>query len=192
MEHNIITNALAYEASQQSLADQFYRNQYPGIQIIRYSWDNPEGQKQQRRGIDVELVFPDGHRLAIQEKFRSSNFPDVWIEILSDLEHNKLGWGIMDECDIYAFFHEPNREVRIIPREEIRRFAGLALTRAELFREVENQENGVIQEDLKNSQGTFENIDFRVVPSFAGENKWVGASICVPLEYFNEIQIYSY
>ncbi len=76
----------------------------------------------QRAGIDRRLVMSDGSTVTVEEKVRSSVYPDFCLEYWSDRERRKPGWIAKDlDCDYIAYVFLPTRECYLLPFGLLRR-----------------------------------------------------------------------
>lgn len=112
--NNDFLKALTYEKEQFPRADEFYRRVLNGpmnkIKITRWDYQlNDVHRRMQDDGIDVtienELATNEYDRrvIGISEKFRTSDFGDMFIELYSKFP-NVIGWGLKEKADLVAYF----------------------------------------------------------------------------------------
>lgn len=101
--------------------DEIYRQAFPGFVASHV----PVGDGwHQRAGRDRIVVLDDSSTITIDEKGRRDEWPDILIEILSDRDRDKPGWGSPRKrlgCDYIGYAFVPARTVHLIPYRELRR-----------------------------------------------------------------------
>jgi hypothetical protein len=96
-----------------------YRDAFPGfasmVSIREDGWA-------QRGGIDRVVTLKSGKTLAIDEKVRDKDWPDILLERWSDEERRKPGWVQKDlACDYIAYAFVPSRTCYLMPFIQLRR-----------------------------------------------------------------------
>lgn len=93
MDTSNFGQALSYERSRQSVADELYRS-LGAIKIERHDYNNG-GRDMQRKGIDATVYFST-HKSYVSEKFKSSDVPGLFVELETN---GKDGWSLTDESN---------------------------------------------------------------------------------------------
>ena len=96
-----------------------YRRAFPGLQsavcVRGDGWA-------QRGGIDRVLTLGSGKTLAVDEKVRERDWPDILLEYWSSVEHRKPGWIAKDlACDFLAYAFVPSQRCYLLPFPTLRR-----------------------------------------------------------------------
>lgn len=110
--HNF-EKSLQREQSKTNEADKFYRNVFGATEIVRYNSDSDFDMDFQRKDIDVSLTV-EGKVYHISEKFRETDYGDLYIEIYSKYPHVE-GWMHTGSPDVMVYF-TPRAIYRIIYR----------------------------------------------------------------------------
>jgi len=119
----------------QSLSDEprwlaFYKRLWPeAIYVIRIDADC----KQQRWGIDREILLPSGRRITVDEKKRDRDYGDILLEEWSIGQYqipndktsylgDKPGWAVdpTKQCDFVAYAIMPSNKCYLLPFELLR------------------------------------------------------------------------
>jgi hypothetical protein len=80
----------------------------------------------QRGGIDRLVVLGSGRVIMIDEKVRSKDYGDIFLEVWSDAERKVPGWAMKDlACDYVAYAFEPSATCYLLPFLDLRRALGL-------------------------------------------------------------------
>lgn len=116
---NTFNECLAYEKGQLEIGDSFatWFKQHKGLDgdIRRMNWRDPQGRFWQKK--DVDLMIGD---IGISEKYRSNDYGDMLIEIFSDCEEYKMGWGYEGRSDyIFYFVKELNKNAGPIMLDKV-------------------------------------------------------------------------
>lgn len=112
------------ERSFQPMADELYRELFPGCEIETIGWDESNRNKKlQMADVDRIIHTKDGKSIKISEKFRTGKYKltDVMIELYSNLESKKLGWAFHSEAD-YLFYYKGG-QVCIVNAEDVKQIA---------------------------------------------------------------------
>lgn len=186
--------ALAYEKEQFPRADEFYRrvlnNSMNKIKITRWDYQlNAEHRKMQEDGIDVtienELATNEYDRrvISISEKFRTSDFGDMFIELYSKFP-NITGWGLKEKADLVAYFTPWN--VYIIDNDQLKKVVQA------IYDELDAE---TLAEDLKEAK-CFQYIykdkimEVRKVPTcLNGKVAWEGVGVCIKWEDLKDLGV---
>ena len=119
--------ALAYEKSQQALADILYKEIWPNKIIRRPDFcANKHDRELQEADVDVVVTNKEGGQNPwyISEKFRTQPYNDILIELWADYEHNKPGWAELSIAHEHYFYHNSKTPfVRIVPTWAIKKMA---------------------------------------------------------------------
>jgi hypothetical protein len=105
--------------SDQSFWGDVYRQSWPdmaSMTIIRKDgWA-------QRGGIDRSVTLHSGRTYTIDEKARRKKWPDILLELQSDIERKTPGWIVKDlACDFIAYAFVPTRECYLLPVAALQR-----------------------------------------------------------------------
>jgi hypothetical protein len=75
----------------------------------------------QRGGIDRVITLASGKTLAVDEKVREQDWPDIALEYWSDVEHRIPGWVAKDlACDFIAYAFVPSQTCYLLPFQTLR------------------------------------------------------------------------
>ena len=105
--------SLSIEKECQPFADDFYSKTLENVKIKRYDYNNPKEKVYQTHDIDCKLTpYAPGigeFDLYVSEKFRLNDWGDMFIELWSDFEGEKLGWADAStdnnlKPDVYMYF----------------------------------------------------------------------------------------
>lgn len=122
---------------------QVYRQAFPTMQAMV---DVRSDGWAQRGGIDRQIVLADGTVIKIDEKVRSKDYPDFFLEAWSDRDRQVKGWAAKDlTCDFIAYAFVPSRTCYLLPFQLLRRAIDKHHGRwwREYLREpVENEQGG--------------------------------------------------
>jgi len=110
--HNF-EKSLQCERNKAEEADNFYRKAFGVTKIIRYNSDSSADMDFQRKDIDVSLTV-ENRVYHISEKFRETDYGDLYVEIYSKYPHVK-GWMHTGSPDVVVYF-TPHTVYRIIHR----------------------------------------------------------------------------
>lgn len=183
-EGNQFNECIKYEKSQQNVADEFYKSKWPGCNIFRPDYTAGGRQKElQQSDVDVVITTGSGETIYISEKFRTTHFPDVMLEVYSVWEQQKLGWGYSEVPTIHCHFHQHHSEqfVRIIDTAEINAF-------------VHSHDPKCFEKAFKLKQKHTTDkygITYRHIISYRGQSTWYGSTITVPVERFKTLKEYN-
>lgn len=76
----------------------------------------------QRGGIDRIVTLASGKTIAVDEKVRDENWPDILWEFWSNAERRVPGWCNKDlACDFIAYAFIPSQTVYLLPALQLRR-----------------------------------------------------------------------
>lgn len=76
----------------------------------------------QRGGIDRVVNLKSGKTLAVDEKVRTKDYPDILLERWSDRDRKIPGWVQSDlACDYIAYAFIPSQRCYLLPFHELRR-----------------------------------------------------------------------
>ena len=185
---------LTYEKEQFPRADEFYRrvlnSSMNKIKITRWDYQlNAEHRKMQDDGIDVtienELATNEYDRrvISISEKFRTSDFGDMFIELYSKFP-NVTGWGLKEKADLVAYFTPWN--VYIIDNDQLKKVVQA------IYDELDAE---TLAEDLKEAK-CFQYIykdkimEVRKVPTcLNGKVAWEGVGVCIKWEDLKDLGV---
>lgn len=106
---NTFGKCLNYEKSMQLKADHFYSMRF-GCNPIRYDYNGYIGKTMQNKDIDISLPvngYKNGY-CNISEKYRSFDYGDMMVELYSNYEIKKQGWGMKGASD-YVFYFTPKQ-----------------------------------------------------------------------------------
>lgn len=112
---------LAYSelASCEPFWDAIYRRAFPNLVS---HMPCPGDFQSQRMGIDRIILLSNGRTLAIDEKKREEEYPDILLEYISRDKDNVPGWIEKDlAIDFLAYAFMPSRRVYLFPWETLRR-----------------------------------------------------------------------
>lgn len=132
-----------------------YRAAFPDLATLTYvSKDGPV----QRDGVDRVIVTTGGRTYKVEEKVRSKDYEDFFLEYWSDYEARKLGWAAKDSAaDFIAYAFIPSARCYLLP------FLGL-------WRAM--RENG---------KAWIERYGERVVPNRVRGRAWTTKGVAVPI-----------
>jgi hypothetical protein len=184
---NTFNEGLKYERTWWPRADALYKELFPNKVIYRPDWNN--GGNLQRHDVDVVLRNPTGWpgEWMISEKFRSQPWDDLLVELYSDYDKKKPGWGTDSVAHEHFFFFEDGEDsyVRIVPTVNLRHAANYILR--QLGREIEDASQKTTSTTLK-----LDGHDIKVVfvPTFGPDKKilWRGCCVAITdeiLDYLN-------
>ena len=75
----------------------------------------------QRAGIDRVIVLASSKQILVDEKVRERDWPDVLLEVWSDLAAGQRGWVAKDlACDFIAYAFAPSRRCLLLPFHMLR------------------------------------------------------------------------
>ena len=120
MVHNF-EESLAFSQNQSDAPfwGEVYRSAFPNLQTM--TCVRQDGWAQ-RGGIDRILVLKSGKTLAIDEKVRKEDWPDILLERWSDEEKKVPGWVQKDlACDFIAYAFIPSQKCYLLPFLTLRR-----------------------------------------------------------------------
>src|SRR6056297_486233 len=81
---------IAEKKGTEEFLEEIYRKFFPDLLYTsKNHWDNSESQQ---AGIDRILFFPNKKTILIEEKVRVKDYPDIWLEYISNDQTGKLGW----------------------------------------------------------------------------------------------------
>lgn len=190
--------AIAYEKSQQPVADNLYIRQFCNKNdIYRYDYDkSAENQWYQHQDIDCSIIDrnnplklsqrPSQARIYISEKFRSEDWGDMTIELYSSYYKDKLGWGVTsgEILDYYFYFVRSLHNDRYGTAYQISRRVVKEL--ADMFLNAFNEWD-LKNDFLINKNKTIKaklcgmNVSFMKIWSHNGKgDEWMGISVNVP------------
>lgn len=90
-----------------------YRKAYPNLVSAVCVRDDGWAQ---RGGIDRVLTLESGKTLAIDEKVRGEDWPDILLEYWSSYESKTPGWIAKDlACDVIAYAFIPSKTCYLLP-----------------------------------------------------------------------------
>ena len=102
MDTTNFKDMLLVEKQGQEIANSFYVNKLKALQIKRYNYNNLKQRALQNRDIDcsVQLEASGIEKFWVDysEKFRRTDNGDMCIELWSDFEKKKLGWGAITKA----------------------------------------------------------------------------------------------
>ena len=98
LDNSTMQEALKIEKELQPEADKFYK-EYIGVnQIKRYDWNDPLQRQWQKNDVDCSIEFYAPtiglFWVNVSEKFRTWDWGDMCIELYSDFDKKKIGWGL--------------------------------------------------------------------------------------------------
>jgi len=111
---NIFETQLEYSLNptDSDCLNSFYRSVFPGMMSIDNAADDRETQ---RSGIDKFLHFKNGSVIAIEEKKRTQDYGDVFLETWSIWEQGIRGWLFTSKADWISYYVVPSNTVYMIP-----------------------------------------------------------------------------
>lgn len=130
-----------------------YRSAFPELATMSYVGDSPA----QRDGVDRVLVTHSGHVYQIDEKVRTSDYPDLCLEYWSDQERRHPGWIARDlACDFIAYAFAPSGRCYLLSFPLLRRawrlhgpdWMRLGEARHDGFRIVEAKNRGYVSRSV--------------------------------------------
>lgn len=189
---NTFNECLAYEKGQLEIGDSFaaFYKEYKGLEgdIRRMSWSDPQGRFWQKK--DIDLMIGD---ISISEKYRSYDFGDMLIELFSDCEEHRMGWGYEGRSDrIFYFVKELNKgigpimldKVYVVDSGWVRRTASKYAGRPEIGQCIEDGDWKKINESGCYSQKITigsEEVTVCRIPTYINNNiMWYGLGVCIP------------
>ena len=101
MIHNF-EQSLQNERSKADFADSFYCERFRASEIVRYCSDSEVDMSFQRKDIDVSFTV-EGKQYHISEKFRETDYGDLYIEIYSKYPQIE-GWMHTGSPDVVVYF----------------------------------------------------------------------------------------
>lgn len=114
----------------------------------------------QRAGVDRVLTLADSSIVRVDEKVRREHWPDIALQVWSDIDRKILGWARKDAlCDYVAYAFEPTRTCYLMPFLLLRR--ALELDGRTWWKAAEEERDG-----------------FRIVR--AQNRDWITVSLAVP------------
>lgn len=204
-------DCISYEKTQQPIADNFYLRMYGNRnELIRYDWNDFDGQYMQHKGIDCSIIDRNQQppkSINISEKFRREDWGDMLIEIYSSYPKTH-GWGITDhDVDYYAYYIDPefyrgHRDVRdvvygkvyMVRADVVNKIAKWAM---DIFEKADWKEtwlNGKSKSKLVLAESN--NIpNIKYIKSYLKDENgrfWIGVSVCISWsnisKYFGEVK----
>ncbi len=97
--------------------------------VYKKAWDDLESMVAvrddgwaQRAGIDRVITLATGKVIKIDEKVRSQDYDDFFLEFLSSKEHNSPGWVNKPlDADYIAYAFVPSQKCYLLPVQELQR-----------------------------------------------------------------------
>ena len=186
--------ALTYEKEQFPSADEFYRrvlnNSMNKIKITRWDYQlNAKHRKMQEDGIDVtienELATNEYDRrvISISEKFRTSDFGDMFIELYSKFP-NVTGWGLKEKADLVAYFTPWN--TYIIDNDQLKKVVQA------IYDELDAETLAEGLKEAKCFQYIYKDkiMEVRKVPTrLNGKVAWEGVGVCIKWEDLKDLGV---
>lgn len=120
MPHDFSSSlARSYSQANAPWWEPVYRKAFPGFVCMHSvrcdGWA-------QRGGIDRVIVLASGRTVAVDEKVREKDWPDVLWEYLSNCDRKSPGWCAKDlACDFIAYAFIPSQRCFLFPALQIRR-----------------------------------------------------------------------
>lgn len=181
---NTMKGGLDYEKSRFPMANQFLNQLFPFRTIERVPWSTPSGRDYQKSDVDVVLMSPGEDVILISEKFRSDYYNDLMIEIYSDKDNRKPGWGIISYSDYMHYWMR--RKPTIVSMQPLKNL--IVRIKAEFNSDIEE----MIETGMHRLDTEFEGfpISFICNPTY-GSNKeilWQNLTVTISfdiLKYFN-------
>lgn len=97
--------------------EQVYRRAFPSFSTMSYVGDCPA----QRDGVDRLVVTSTAHTYRIDEKVRSRDYDDFFLEFWSVKEQRKPGWVAQDlAADFIAYAFIPSQRCYLLPFPSLR------------------------------------------------------------------------
>lgn len=184
---------LAWEAPQWSVAHTFAKA-WTGSQGLPDSvewmeWDDPKGRMWQKRDVDVFAGC-----VPVSLKFRFEDFGDMLIELYSDMEEGKEGWGSTSRSHNIFYFTSLERvnraisephpvlkwDVRVIDTDYVRRLVHSLRGDPEIqrLRDLSSWPADTYITKVNTREGEVQAIR---IPTFIGGNlMWWGLCVAVP------------
>ena len=180
--NNDFYSALTYEREQFPRADKFYKKILTdNIKITRWDYNKDSyHRKMQDSGIDLTIENA-GREISISEKFRTSDFGDMFIELYSKFP-NVIGWGHHEAADIIAYFTPYN--TYIVDNKQLTKLIG------EISKEL-----GDLTEDFKDTkciQYIYKGkvMELRKVPTILNNKvAWESVGVCIKWDDLKELGI---
>lgn len=108
--------AFAKSVEDSGLFNKYYRHIWEGD--VRYVHFHEE-LSTQKRGIDKTILFMDGTKLTVDEKYDRYPSENIFVELYTDIDTNRKGWLFKNECD-YVVYGWTDGVVTWLPMELLR------------------------------------------------------------------------
>ena len=83
---------------------------YSGFKYIQVITD----LETQKKGIDKVLYYGKDKRVTIDEKKRRTNYDDLLVETMKNVERNKKGWLYYTQADYIVYWIEPLKKFYVL------------------------------------------------------------------------------
>lgn len=182
--------SLNKEKQQLALADRFYTKKLGVKNIVRYHSDSEEDLVFQRQDIDLSFEL-SGRRVMISEKFRGSDYGDLYLECYSKYP-GTLGWMHKSEADFLACFF-PERVIWLNKKKLVEFFL-IKLWPAmpgAWFAKINRELHGRSGQQKQQLDFFGKSREFTVIQAFnrSGKDQWHTIGIGIPFEMLEEFNI---
>ena len=178
--------ALEYEQLMIPRADEAYKNLFSRhdheLVITRYDYNDPEGREMQKNGADLKLTLKDKYgnsgNLTISEKFRSSDWGDMFVELYSQYPRVQ-GWGVTSQgIDFIAYF-TPKKLYFVNYGDLLNVASDIIFTHSiGMHQEISDS---ILEHNINDYKSI---VELKVIPTYTDSNKpaWKGVGVGITWE----------